>query len=148
MRRAAWGPLSTKPPRRGRTPPRCRLLSHTAPIRAPACSSEAPPPRPNIAQLPHFITHRDNPAAGLFVAPPFRSAATGNWITAASRRLNNPDGSFAGVVTAALDQSYFASTYRAIRLDNGGAAVLIHRDGPIMAREPMVKDVIGKNFSG
>jgi diguanylate cyclase (GGDEF)-like protein len=113
-----------------------------------AHSYTAAPPRPSIAQLPHFLAQRDHPAGGLFVAPPFRSIATGNWITGASRRLSNPDGSFAGVLAAALDPSYFASTYRAIRLDNGGAAVLIHRNGRIMAREPMVKDVIGKNFSG
>jgi diguanylate cyclase (GGDEF)-like protein len=112
-----------------------------------AHSYDGAPPRPNIAQMPHFIAQRDKTAGDLFVAPPFRSAATGHWITAASRRLNNPDGSFAGVLTAALDQSYFASTYRAIRLDNGGAAVLIHRDGPILAREPMVEGAIGKNFS-
>jgi diguanylate cyclase (GGDEF)-like protein/PAS domain S-box-containing protein len=104
-------------------------------------------PGPNIATLPHFIAQRESAADGLFVAPPFRSARTGNWITAASRRLNNPDGSFAGVISAALDPSYFASTYRAIRLENGGAAVLIHREGPIMAREPPVKDAVGKNFS-
>jgi diguanylate cyclase (GGDEF)-like protein len=113
-----------------------------------AHSYEGTPPRQNIAQLPHFIAQRDNAAGGLFIAPPFRSAATGNWITAASRRLNNPDGSFAGVLTAAIDPSYFASTYRSIRLDNGGAAVLIHRDGPILAREPPAADAIGKNFSG
>jgi diguanylate cyclase (GGDEF)-like protein/PAS domain S-box-containing protein len=113
-----------------------------------AHSYEGAPPRPNLAPMPHFLAHRNNAAGGLFIATPFRSAATGNWITAASRRLNNPDGSFAGVVTAAIDQSYFASTYRAIRLDNGGAAVLIHRNGPILAREPPVKDAIGKNFSG
>ena len=113
-----------------------------------AHSYDGAPPRPNIGQLPHFIAQRDNPPGGLFIAPPFRSLARGNWITAASRRLTNPDGSFAGVLTAALDPSYFASTYRAIRLDNGGAAVLIHRSGPILAREPMVKDAIGKNFSG
>src|ERR1043166_24127 len=41
-----------------------------------AHSYEAAPPRPNIAQLPHFITHPDNPAAALFGAPPFRSPAT------------------------------------------------------------------------
>jgi len=113
-----------------------------------AHSFEGGPPRPNIADRPHFIAQRDHPAGGLFVAPPFHSAATGKWITAASRRLENPDGSFAGVLTAAIDQSYFASTYRAIGLDNGGAAVLIHRDGPILAREPPAPDAIGKNFSG
>jgi diguanylate cyclase (GGDEF)-like protein len=105
------------------------------------------PPRPNVADLPHFIAQRDNTADGLFIAPPFRSAATVNWITAASRRIDNADGSFAGIVTAALDQSYFIGTYRSIRLDNGGAALLIHRDGTILAREPTVTDAIGKNFS-
>jgi len=105
------------------------------------------PPRLNIARLPHFVAQRDNRAAGLFVAPPFRSLATGNWITAASRRLSHPDGSFAGVLAAAIDPSYFAGTYRAIGLDNGGAALLIHRDGTILAREPSVEGTIGKNFS-
>jgi diguanylate cyclase (GGDEF)-like protein len=113
-----------------------------------AHSFEGGPPRPNIADRPHFIAQRDHPAGGLFVAPPFHSAATGKWITAASRRLENADGGFAGVLTAALDPSYFASTYRSIGLDNGGAAVLIHRDGPILAREPPAPDIIGKNFSG
>jgi diguanylate cyclase (GGDEF)-like protein/PAS domain S-box-containing protein len=113
-----------------------------------AHSSEGGPPRPNIADRLHFTAQRDNPAFGLFVAPPFRSVATGSWITAASRRLNNADGSFAGVLTAALDQSYFTRTYRAIRLDNGGAAVLIHRDGTILAREPPAPGAIGKSFSG
>ena len=53
----------------------------------------------------------------------------------------------AGVVVAELDQSYFTSTYRSIRLTDGGAAVLIHRDGTILAREPPVPDAVGKNFS-
>jgi diguanylate cyclase (GGDEF)-like protein/PAS domain S-box-containing protein len=112
-----------------------------------AHSYDGSPPRPNVADRPHFIAQRDNTAGGLFIAPPFRSAATGHWITAASRRLNNADGSFAGIVTAALDQSYFTSTYRAIRLDNGGAALLMHRDGTILAREPPVEDAAGKNYS-
>jgi len=103
--------------------------------------------RPNLAALPHFIAQRDNVSAGLFITRPFRSLATGDWIVAASRRLNNADGSFAGIVAAALDQSYFTSTYRAARLDNGGAALLIHRDGTILAREPFAEGAIGKNFS-
>ena len=105
-------------------------------------SSEGGPPRRNIADRLHFIAQRDNPGVGLFVGPPFHSSATGSWITAASRRINNPDGSFAGVLTAALDQTYFTHTYRAIRLDNGGAAVLIHRDGTILSREPPAPDAI------
>ncbi|HEV3394603.1 MAG TPA: EAL domain-containing protein [Xanthobacteraceae bacterium] len=112
-----------------------------------AHSYDGAPPRSNMAQMPHFIAQRDNAAAGLFITSPYRSAATGNWVTAASRRLSNPDGSFAGVVTAVLDLSYFTSTYRAIRLDNGGAALLLHRNGTVLAREPPVEGAVGKNFS-
>jgi diguanylate cyclase (GGDEF)-like protein/PAS domain S-box-containing protein len=112
-----------------------------------AHSHEGRPPRSNIADRRQFIAQRDNAAAGLFIATPFRSAATGHWITAASRRLNNADGSFAGIVNAALDPSYFTGTYRSIHLANGGAALLIHRDGAILAREPAVADAVGKNFS-
>jgi len=112
-----------------------------------AHSYDGAPPRLNIASLPHFTAQRDNPGDGLFIAPAFRSVSTGKWISGASRALRNPDGSFAGIIAAAIDPSYFTGTYRAIRLDNGGAAVLIHRDGTIMAREPALKDAVGKNFS-
>ena len=54
-----------------------------------AHSSAGGPPRRNIADRLHFTVQRDNPSTGLFVAPPFHSAATGTWITAASRRLQS-----------------------------------------------------------
>jgi diguanylate cyclase (GGDEF)-like protein len=115
------------------------LLAHSYP---------GAPPRASIGDLPHFIAQKENADQGFYVAPPLRSAATGNWITAASRRLSNPDSSFAGVVTTPIDPTYFTTTYRSIRLDNGGAVLLIHRDGKILAREPMVEGAVGKSFSG
>src|SRR5436853_447618 len=57
----------------------------------------------NVASRPYFIAQRADANAGLFIAPPFRSARTGHWITAASRRLTDADGNFAGVVNATLD---------------------------------------------
>ncbi|HEV3186204.1 MAG TPA: EAL domain-containing protein [Xanthobacteraceae bacterium] len=112
-----------------------------------ATSKDGAPARPNLADLPHFIAQRDSPPGGLSIAPPFRSIVTGNWITAAARRLEHPDGSFAGIVAATLDGSYFTGTYRSIGLDNGGAALLLHRDGEILAREPPVEGAIGRNIS-
>jgi PAS domain S-box-containing protein len=111
-------------------------------------SYERAPPRPNIADMPHFIAHRDAADIGLFLSPPFRSAATGRWITAVSRRLTNDDGSFAGVVAAPVDQSYFAGIYRSIESGRNGAVLLLNRDGLIVAREPMIEEAIGKSFSG
>jgi hypothetical protein len=63
-------------------------------------SYEGAPPRANIADMTYFAAHRDSKDGGLIIAPPFLSVATGKWITTASRRLNNPDGSFAGIISS------------------------------------------------
>jgi hypothetical protein len=73
--------------------------------------------------MAHFIAQRDGSGDGLFIAPPYRSAAGDKWFTAASRRLSNADGSFAGIVTAPLDQVYFTQLYRSINLGSSGSVL-------------------------
>jgi diguanylate cyclase (GGDEF)-like protein len=104
------------------------------------------PPRPNIADTSHFIAQRDNPDGKMFIAPPFLSARTGEWLTAASLRLTNADGSFGGVAAAPLDPAYFSGIYRSIHLGADGSVMLFHRSGMSVAREPMVKSAIGRSF--
>jgi len=111
-----------------------------------ANSYEKPLPRPSISDMPHFIAQRDHPAGGLFISPPYRSAATNAWYMAASLRLSEPDGSFAGVVTAPIDQSYFATLFRSIDVGTEGSISLYHRAGALLLREPEVADVVGKSF--
>ena len=105
-------------------------------------------PRGNISDMSHFIAQRDGAGTGLFVAPPYRSAGGDKWFSAASRRLNNPDGSFAGIVTAPLDQSFLLKIYRKIDLGPDGSVVLLHRTGRVLARVPEQKDVLGKSVAG
>ena len=112
-----------------------------------AHSYRSAPPRPNISDLPHFMAQRDSIGSRLFIAPPFRSAVSDKWLSAASRRLNNPDGSFAGVITAPIDQSYFTKIYRSIDIGKGGSVVLLHREGRILAREPEAPEALGKSLA-
>lgn len=112
-----------------------------------AHSYDRAPPRGNISEMPHFIAQRDGAGTGLFVAPPYRSAGGDKWFSAASRRLNNQDGSFAGVVTAPLDQSFLLKIYRKIDLGPDGSVVLIHRTGRILARVPEQKNVLGMSVA-
>ncbi|KJC61313.1 diguanylate cyclase [Bradyrhizobium sp. LTSPM299] len=112
-----------------------------------AHSYAAAPPRTNISDMAHFVAQRDSADDQLFISPPYRSAVGDKWFSAASRRLSNPDGSFAGIVTAPLDQSYFARIYRSIDLGKNGSVVLLHREGRILAREPERRDAIGKSFA-
>ena len=53
--------------------------------------------RQNIADLEHFKAQRDGDADGLHIARLFRSEQSGKWISAVSLRIENSDGSFAGV---------------------------------------------------
>jgi len=104
------------------------------------------PPRPNLSDLAHFIAQKDAPEDRFFIAPPLRSAATGRWITAISRRLSNPDGSFAGIVVAPVDQEYFAGTYRMLNVGQNGSVVLIDSRGMILTRVPSAPEMIGRSF--
>ncbi len=112
-----------------------------------AYSYDQRPAHLNIADTPHFLAQLKHPQDGLFVSPPFRSERTGQWLIAASRRLNNADGSFAGVVTAPLDLAYFGNTFRAVDLGPAGAVMLFHRTGVLLAREPVVEGFIGRSFA-
>ena len=112
-----------------------------------AASHEENPQARNVATRSYFIAQRDNPDAGLFIAPPFRSARTGRWLTSASRRLTDAAGNFAGVVNATLDPAYFAGIYRSINVGSGGAVMLFHRDAVLIAREPFVANTIGRSFA-
>jgi diguanylate cyclase (GGDEF)-like protein len=101
-----------------------------------AHSGGAMPSRHNLADTEHFIAQRDGRADGLFIAQPFRSVK-GRWLVAASRRISNPDGSFAGIVSAVLDQSYFSGIYRTVRIGSHGFVAVFNRNGSSLVREPM-----------
>src|SRR5580700_5454960 len=65
-------------------------------------------PRANIAGAPHFSAQINNHDGKLFISTPFHSLLADKWLLAASLRLNNADGTFAGIVNARLDQGYFS----------------------------------------
>ena len=104
------------------------------------------PPRSNIADLAHFRAQVDAPRDSFYIAPPFSSAATGRWISAISLRLSNEDGSFAGVVTAPIDQSYFTGIHRLLELGEHGAVTIVHKDGLVLTRVPAAPEIEGKSL--
>ena len=59
----------------------------------------------------YFQTHRDNAKAGLLISEPAFSLRIKRNLIRFSRRLENADGSFNGVVTVAVEPNYLASFY-------------------------------------
>jgi diguanylate cyclase (GGDEF)-like protein/PAS domain S-box-containing protein len=59
----------------------------------------------NIADRDYFKVHAQRDSDSLFVSRPLLEPYSTRWSIIVSRRLNRPDGSFAGVVAVALKQS-------------------------------------------
>ncbi len=62
-----------------------------------------------------------------------------------SRRLNAPDGSFAGVLIVSLDPYYLARFYETVDLGVGGTVMLVGRDGIVRARVSFSRSADGKS---
>lgn len=93
--------------------------------------------------------HRDVPEAGLFVGGPFLSKTRpGEPCMAISRRIEDADGRFAGVVIGTLRLAYFQTLFAALDLGPNGVVSLRHADGRLIARQPHLEQEVGRDLSG
>ena len=100
----------------------------------------------NFADRPYFLAHRDRRAAGLYIGAPVQSRTRNVWFISVSRRLSHPDGSFAGVVVAAVEPMALTRFYDSLNVGRTGAVALFLEDGPLLARSPMLESALGKAF--
>jgi len=94
----------------------------------------------------YFIYHRTHPDKLMHIGPAIRSRATGEWVITISQRLSAPDGSFDGVVLAAIDLSYFRKFYDSFDIGAKGALLLALDNGTMLVRRPLLSDSIGKSM--
>lgn len=69
----------------------------------------------------------------LYVGQPLHSRVDGSSLLPLARRVPDPAGAFAGVITAAVDTDYFAELYRTLDLGPGRTISLLHQDGTLVA---------------
>ena len=74
-------------------------------------------PAANYAERDFFQVHRQR-SAGLYISRPW-VASTGEYLISLSRRIDSPDGSFAGVVAGTMRLSYFYDLFRKVRTGRG-----------------------------
>jgi len=97
------------------------------------------------AYFQYHLTHFDR---GIHLDKPIRSRSSGAWVVPMSRRLQHPDGSFAGVALATVPIQYFQDYYNGFDLGKNGAVVLAMADGTLVTRRPFVASAIGASISG
>ena len=93
-------------------------------------------PRHNNADRDYFIYHRDTVGPAMRINTPLNSRLTGTSTVILSKRISESDGSFGGVLIAAIDSDYFNSFYSRFDLGPGSAICLIRSDGVLLIRWP------------
>ena len=99
-----------------------------------ATSVTVPLPRTNVADHPAFRVHVARDTGRLFVSPPLPSRFLGQNLIWLTRRLNHPDGSFAGVIAINILPNQFTAFYRDAQVNPMDVMAVIGLDGIVRAR--------------
>ncbi len=101
----------------------------------------------SAADRDYFNVHAGKaPPVGLYISHPFKAHGhDGSWTIALSRRLEKPDGSFAGVVVGTLKLGYFVRLFGTVRLPDASVMTLVHEDGTVLMRSRLVD--IGRDLT-
>jgi len=85
-----------------------------------------------IANEDYFQAQRD--AETFAVGTPQQDPENGEWAVHFSRRLEAPDGSFAGIVIVSSNPAYFVSSYERATMGRNGVLGVLGTDGVFRAR--------------
>jgi diguanylate cyclase (GGDEF)-like protein len=103
--------------------------------------------RANVADREYFKFHRQNASLLAHIGPAVRSRENGEWIIPISRRLNDKNGNFQGVVMAGIKMAYFDQFFKSLKIEDNGVMLLALSDGTLLARRPFVESRIGTSLA-
>jgi diguanylate cyclase (GGDEF)-like protein len=107
-----------------------------------------PSPHLDIADRAYFVFHRMHADKSVHIGAPVRSRSSGAWVLPVSRRLENADGSFAGVALATVKLEYFRSFYESLGIGLKGSIFLASDNGRFIVRRPFNERDINADLSG
>ena len=89
----------------------------------------------DLSDREHFLVHRLDPEAGLFISKPVIGRVSKQWSVQATRRINRPDGTFGGVVVVSEDPAYLTDGfYNSAALGEHGLIAVVSRHGFTLSR--------------
>ncbi|MDO8449017.1 MAG: diguanylate cyclase [Rhodoferax sp.] len=101
----------------------------------------------NVSQREYFQAPlRSLSQKTFFISSPFKTVL-GNFVINVGRTIVDPNGEFAGVVSAAVDPVDFEILLNSVRYADDMRSMLVHGDGKIFVSQPALVDVIGKDVS-
>ncbi len=93
-------------------------------------------PGANAVGRDYFIKLRDDPNAGLAMSKPLIGRISNKWAVIFARRMNKPDGSFAGVVFSPINLESFTKIFSQIKVGQQGAVSLFDSEATLVVRYP------------
>lgn len=94
----------------------------------------------NIADRSYFKQLAGNPKAGLVISEPLVSRTSKKWSIILARRVNQPDGSFAGVVYGVIALDHFTNMFAGINVGKHGVVSLVDENLDLIACFPKQPD--------
>ncbi|MET3441099.1 diguanylate cyclase (GGDEF)-like protein [Variovorax paradoxus] len=108
-------------------------------------SEASPAGTKNNSDREYFIYHRTNPSARTLISGPIVSRSSGEWVIPVSRRINDPDGNFAGVVLVTLSVKHLLSVLDRFQIGEQGAIALFGTDQLLLRRPFREADMNRRN---
>ncbi|MCB2255215.1 sensor domain-containing diguanylate cyclase [Pseudomonas chlororaphis] len=110
-------------------------------------SLERLPHNEGVADRDYFRFHQQNASLLAHVGPAIRSQDSGEWIIPLSRRLNDKQGNFVGVLLAGIKLAYFDQFFKSFDIGTNGTMFLALSDGTLLARRPWEERQIGASLA-
>ena len=99
-------------------------------------ANDQAPPAVDFSDRAYFEFHRTHPDTALQVSDPTVGRLNGEPVIMLSRRINDSEGRFAGIVAGSVELSFFDELFKKFHLGDGKVMDLINIDGRIVARAP------------
>ncbi|TFZ32983.1 diguanylate cyclase, partial [Pseudomonas syringae] len=90
----------------------------------------------NSTQREFFQHHLKMPDKAPYIGPTIRSRASGDWVISVSRRINNTDASFAGLMVATIGVDHLSKFYSDIKVRHTGTTSRTCTAGPLRRPYP------------
>ena len=104
------------------------------------------PPVATISDRRYFLANQGYPEAGLVISEPIFARATSNWVITLSRRLEDRDGNFAGLVQGAVNAQFFEEFFKTLNIGEQGSITITDADLRLIARHPALADRFGERI--
>jgi methyl-accepting chemotaxis protein len=90
------------------------------------------------AERAYFHYHATHPDRGPFIGERIQSKIDGSYAVTVTRRIDNADGSFGGLVVVSVSLNFFQRLFDEVRSKTGGVIAFVGDDDTFLVRSPPV----------